>query len=739
MRLFGYEIRKIIQSRNYLLIFFAFLVINGCLLYVGGQKNEMYTAEAYRNLHEDIAGLSEEKAIEELTKQIHLAGFCIEMQMGGDAQELLENFGNAGKDILAAYEKGECLKYTTNPYTEQQLLQRVLNEYKHCQGYQEYLDGIQTAAKHMEKLAALQGVSGYNFRNVKKTAKVFSGRTADGVRPGPALGIENAANPDATDYLIILFLFLVVMALLMREKEQQRLLLTRTTMNGRTRLGTEKLLAGFAIGGMTVVCFYGTNLFLCGWMYGLGDLTRKIQSLEMYRSCPFQGTVLEYYVLLVLGKVLVCCLFVSIFYLAAVCCQTSIGMYISMVAVVGAEVLLYFFSRGSAFLFNLRKLNLITFLKTNSVLSVYQNLNMWGKPVNLQVLFWCMVFGGTILLSGISVIVFARQKGVASVSSRWRWLQRFMHLPMHKNLFVHECYKIFWQGKVAVVLVLFAVAVWYYYKPIEQHFAGTEERYYHYYMTKYEGAYTSEKRQDIENAISSLDEQEMEILLNPSEDALANEMRLQSITVKRTALYQVLERAEYLSKTENGDFVYDEGYRLLIGHALAEKKDYTLALQMVLVMIICLVGVYGIEYETGMVGLVASYARGRRELACRKYLIAILIATIIYGLTYAPYFFNVLHAYGTKMIDTPAYSLPELARFSISLRWYLILVCAIRYVGCLLASSFVLWVTRRVKRISVAIALCTAVLIMPILFALLGVWGSVFFLWNPFWKAKLWK
>lgn len=738
VRLIGYEFRKIAQNRKYLFIFLVLLLLNGSVLYLDTQKKAIYTASAYRSLHEDIEEISIEEAVAVLVKNMKLADYCVEMQLGADEQDLMEKMGEEGDEILAAYKNGDCPRYTDNPYAEQQLFRRVLAEYRHCEGYQKYLDGIQNSAKQMEKLAELQGLEGYHYLNVKKTAKKFSGSTADGVRTGPTLGIEYALNADFTDYSILLFVFLAVLVLMMREKEQQQLLLSRTTMKGRGQLGGGKLLAGFAISGLTVVCFYGANLLLYGGLYGLGDLTRKIQSLERYRSCPFQVAVWEYIVLFVLAKILVCWLFSGIFSLAAVCARNSIGLYLSVLAVLGVESIIYFFARGSVLFFNLRKLNIIAFLKTNSVLEAYQNLNVGGVPVNYQMMFAYVVFGGIVLVSGISVMIFAHQKGVHLVSSRGEKLTRFLHLPMHRNLFIHECYKILWQGKVALIIAGLAVAVWYFYKPIEQRFPGPEERYYHLYMTKYEGRYTKEKHEDIKNSISSLDEQEMEILLHPSEDTTADEMRLQSILVKRTALYQVLERAEYLSETEQGAFVYEDGYRLLTGHPSGKGKNYTLALQMVLVTIICLAGIYGIEYETGMARLVASYARGRRELACRKLFIALLVATVIYGLTYAPYFYNVLHAYGTTMLGAPAYSLPELGKYSISLKWYLILVCTVRYIGVILAVGFILWVTCRVKRTSVVIALSTAVFIMPILLALLNVWGADFFLWNPFWNGRLW-
>lgn len=721
------------------MILCALLCINGCLIVINSGRGD-YTPEAYREAYGDLNELSAEETVVNLTKALRLADFSLEIMFGADSSELSETYGEEVSMLLSEYEQGKGARYTHNLYLERILLREILQENKHCLEYQQYLDGIQKSAELMERLVVLQGKDrrGFHYRNVKKTAQFFEGWTSDGISPGPARGIEKAIDSDITDYLIVLYVFLSVMALVMREKELKQLLITRTTRNGRVRLGMGKLTAAYGIGAVTVICFYTLNLLLLCKLYGFGDLTRRIQSLSVYRSCPLKVSVAMYLVLVLVAKILAVGLWVTVFYLIAVCCASSAGMYLASIAVVGTQALLYYLGKGGALFFLLRKLNLLAFLKTDKVFKAYENLNIFGTPVEYHQLFYCLTIGGTLLLSGISLIIFAGQKGVNSVTSLWGRFTKKLQIPMHENLFIHECYKIFWHGKVFWILGAVAAGTYLYFKPLEVHYSLPEDRFYHNYMTEYEGEYTTAKHLQIENCISELDGLEGNIRMNPSEDSLSDEMRLRTIEMKRTALNRVLERAEYIKTTREGELVYDVGFLLLVGHSSGGKKDYMLALQLLLILVICVVGIYGIEYDTGMAGLAESYRRGRRELAVRKYLVAFLIATIIYMLTYGPYFYNVLHTYGTQMLGAPAYSIPELAGYSMSIGSYLILVCSVRYAGTLAAMAFVLIATKKIKRTSAAVALCTAVLVMPVLFALLGIKGAEYILLNPLLKAKLW-
>lgn len=90
-----------------------------------------------------------------------------------------------------------------------------------------------------------------------------------------------------------------------------------------------------------------------------------------------------------------------------------------------------------------------------------------------------------------------------------------------------------------------------------------------------------------------------EEMANSEGDGVFIMMKYQDILAPQYAFEQVKAHAEYLSTTENGEFVYDSGYKLLTGDESAGNKDLTLGLTAMAMVILCLTYVYAAEYQTG--------------------------------------------------------------------------------------------------------------------------------------------
>ena len=88
--------------------------------------------------------------------------------------------------------------------------------------------------------------------------------------------------------------------------------------------------------------------------------------------------------------------------------------------------------------------------------------------------------------------------------------------------------------------------------------------------------------------------------------------------------------------------------------------------------------VYAAEYQTGANVLLKTSARGREDTFLCKFGIGVSIVTIIFALTYAPYFYNILSAYGTRGINAPACSIEALSNFDISIKTQKI--CYLQYI-----------------------------------------------------------
>jgi hypothetical protein len=186
-----------------------------------------------------------------------------------------------------------------------------------------------------------------------------------------------------------------------------------------------------------------------------------------------------------------------------------------------------------------------------------------------------------------------------------------------------------------------------------------------------------------------------------------------------------------LQKTENGEFVYDSGYKLLTGDESAGNKDLTLGLTAMAMVILCLVYVYSVEFQTGANVLLKTSAKGRKDTFLRKFAIGLIIVTSIYLLTYAPYFYNVLSAYGTRGINAPLCSIEAFSNWNMSIKSYLILISVARYIALVCGMLIIFFLSSKLKSVISTFLACTAVLILPILLSLLGITFFDYVLLNP--------
>jgi hypothetical protein len=258
---------------------------------------------------------------------------------------------------------------------------------------------------------------------------------------------------------------------------------------------------------------------------------------------------------------------------------------------------------------------------------------------------------------------------------------------------LQECYKIFIGGKALLILVAFALAVGFTYEPIKESFGSADEVYYKQYMLKFEGEYTAEKQKMIDEEEQKFADAQSEMaqeLANTDGDSVFVLMKYQDILAPQTAFEQVKAHAEYLQKTENGEFVYDSGYKLLTGDESAGNKDLTLGLTAMAMVILCLVYVYSVEFQTSANVLLKTSAKGREDTFLHKFAIGLIIVTVIYALTYAPYFYNVLSAYGTRRINAPLCSIQAFSNWDMSIKGYLIFISVARYVAlvCAMLNNF---------------------------------------------------
>lgn len=726
MRIYVNELIKAFCRRSTIGIFIALSVLNGVLLWVNDdQKSEFYTAAQYRAAYSDLDGLDTDEAYEKVKEKAVKLRLFEDMSFGMDITDELKEYPNIDvKQLMQEYKSKSFIEYTNNEYSEQELTNDILKESEVCAKYDDYLQSIDTTAKKMTSISLFAEPGTFSYKNIEKTPDDFAHLKGSKLMPAPSKGIQQATGFLATDLIGLLMIMTVIVTIVTREKELNQTLLSRTAFKGRKHLGSAKLFTCFTAAFVVEAMLYSVNFSVSYFRYGFGDMSRQIQSVYDFNGSELKITVLQYIGLFLLAKLVVYCVIAGLIYLVTVISDTSVKVYGILGIALASEAVLYYKIPGASYLSPVKYINIIAFANTKDLFAEYLNLNMFGNPIDYKLVFVISAAVLLIAFSVLAVLIYSRQKAIKSRTKRPSLEKFSIFKGRNTSLFLQECYKIFIGGKVLFILIAFALFTYISYEPMSEHFTGADEIYYKQYMLRFEGEFTDTKTAKIQAESDKFEKAQADMqedLAAANGDELFIMMKYQDILAPQTAFERVKEHADYLSNTENGEFVYDSGYQLLTGGDCAGNKDITMALTAMAMIICCLTYVYSIEYQTGASVLLKTSKRGRFCVFVYKVWIGAIIVTIIYILTYVPYYYNVLNTYGLRGINAPAYSMEHLKQFGISIKWYLIIILAMRFIALIIAMLIIYYLSSVLKSFVSALLTSTAVLVLPLLLSLLGI------------------
>ena len=716
--IFVNELIKAFCKRTTIAIFAVLLLLNGVLLYINETKQTLeYTPEQYKAAYQTLEGLDTHVAFERISQKKSELELIQRLSFGEDISQ--ENCN--AEELLKSYKNKDYLEFTNDIYPEIELTDRLFEEISACENYDSYLENIDSTARKMTGISLFADPDSFSYKNIARTPADFAHLKGSKLTAAPSKGVSMATGFLATDLIAMLMIMTVVVTIVTREKELDQITLSRTTYKGRMPLGIAKLFTCFAAAIVAEILLYGVNFAVSYFTYGFGNLSRQIQSVYEFNGSILKISVLQYFALFLVAKLAVYCVFSAIIYLVTVVSNTAVKVYGILIITIAAEAVLYSTIPSTSYLCLLRYINILAYANTKDLFASYLNLNIFGKPVNYMAVF---VSSAIVLLFVISMLIFSKQRVIKSRTRKFSLARFTIFKGRTTNLFLQECYKVFIGGKALLILMAFAIITAVSYSPISESFSSADDVYYKQYMLKFEGEYTAEKQKMIDAEAQKFADTQMKMseeMANSDGDGILIMMKYQDILAPQYAFEAVKAHAEYLQTTEDGQFVYDSGYKLLTGGEIAGNKDLTLGLTAMAMVILCLTYVYAVEYQTGANVLLKTSARGREDTFLCKFGIGVIIVTMIFALTYVPYFYNVLSAYGTRGINAPACSIESLSNFDISIKSHLILISLGRYLALLCAMLLIYFLSAKLKSVISTFLAATAVLILPILLALLGI------------------
>lgn len=677
--LFFNEVKKTFGKRTFL-IFAAVCFLSGIFL-VTGEKNRGYVflAQDYKEFYE-------------------------RPEMNGSKEEALS--------YIAGLDTGEI----TAGYF---LLSYVKSEVNDTLGYMDYRENIIASADRLSKLPIFSDADGFSCLNMEKTAEVYVGLPEITTVPGPGRGVVMASGYTGSVLFGIVFMIYIIFALVVREKEIGTLNLTRTTLKGHKSHGGSKLLVCLTLAFISVTVLELINWVLAGYMYGLGDLSRPIQSVPEYMTCVFEINVLEFALITVLFRILFVLMITVMVFFFACAGKTYLSLLLYLAAVFGAEGILYFIVSGNSIFGLLKYMNLFSGADTGFLFGDYINLNILGKPI------WYLpvYIGFTVLLLAVFCLL-----GVTAYDRISSTLGRSFRigadiLPVKSlSIFLQECFRYLFCEKAILIVLAFLMFRAVTFQPVREMFSMPEDIYYKQYMLQLSGLYSEEKEREIGKeweAYEAIQEEYRENIVLTEDETIKNLMssKYQEETKKYAVLDRVESKGRYL-KENGGAFVYEQGYRILTNDTPGEKDNCLLSVMAALLMLICAVFMYAPDYQSGVDRIVKTTAKGRKSLFIRREVLGTVILLLTFLITYIPFLVSVLNAYGTSGFSYPACSLSHLNWVPawISIRGYLILLSIVRFVILWLEMNLVYLISTKVRSISYTLIIGAALFVVPLAF-----------------------
>lgn len=403
MKVATIELRKLFSNRIFVLILSAVLILNGYLMFRTANTSD---TSDYNKIYSELEDkLSDDEKLQYFDERI-------------------TNSTNGNYD------------YNWNVFYE------LANECYAIVHYKEYLDSIDSQAASLKNVSIFSKSTTFNYRSIIKTPAAYD--NVRNVKPyfDVSKGINLALDNGFTDILCGFILLFAVLTLMTSDREQGMSALLFPLKRGRGYLLFSKLATLAVTIFLLVLLVYSENLVISSVVYGLGDISRPIQSLNGFIGCNLKISVAEYLVLFAVFKFSAFFSIGAVLSLIAIMTKNTISFYGISAFVISTEGLLYSLIHPLSIYSIFKYINLISFTKVNNIFCNYKNINFWEYPIPLIPTSLAAVILIVIISSVLSVYFYVKKRNLEfrKISLKLNLLKRnkvhsALYYTFNKSLF----------------------------------------------------------------------------------------------------------------------------------------------------------------------------------------------------------------------------------------------------------------------------------------------------------------
>lgn len=751
-RLTRAELAKVWRSRVFLLLLAGLLAANLFLLWVVTNPLQgAYSSHAYRTLNSRLAGLSMKEKYSFLNEELHrveslaIIDGVLRMEAynnGTPDSYSRERYAAEFADFYDTYKAKDYLTYNDTLAKEYKFLQKMQAECETVYGYDAFLDGVGEKAKQLSGISIFaESADGYDMKNISETAAAYEDMRGIPIDYTPQMGLFTALDFSLTDVIAVFAMLLIATVLVRSERDSGLLNIIRATPAGRLKTARAKLFSlAVSLAGVLAL-LYGVNLLYCGGVYGLGNLSRSIQSVPALMRSTLLLNVGQYIGLFLFTKwlaALVAGVWVMLCMLVA---KRAFGGTLGALSLLGLNLLIRTVIPATSRLNVFKYANLVSLLRTNELIGGYRNLYWFSSPVSIVLVEGIMAAGCFVLFTALFCRAFAywqlRTAGRFTLPRALSFLA-FWKRARKKRAVVTSVQRTEWRKLLlmngALIFVLLFAGYQVYAALTTQSYIDADEIYYSYYIKQVQGPVTQEKidrMQTMWEEFRPLVQLEADLRAGKvtSEQYQAMMGAYANLQQKYNAYNRVLAKLEYFKTHPRAQFVYESGYLKLFD--TADKHDVTDALLASLLCVLCCAGFFAMERQSGMERVLAATPLGRTATVKAKLRCANWLCAALALLSVLPRVWTTLRDYGLGAFFAPTYSMAEFdGTPEIPLFFLLLLFPLARWVALRLVAGVTLVLSQRLGNLFSALFAGGIIFSLPLLLSMSGLasarWLSVY-------------
>lgn len=683
MILIGYEIGKLFSKKLFPACLILFLLANVFVLYhaqINDYPHQLIKENQlmYDGYLEKTERLTNKEAKAMLEKEINILTIVEDLKLYEEMEEENKVFFKYLIDqhkVNSPVEYKKALKIKdeiTDGNEVISLLQDIQNKVEYIGEYDTFIGEMQSRADKQLTFAIFSKPGTFSYNNIEKTPLDFQKLKGIELKAGNDLALETSTNFPLTDFMVFALIILMCISLFTYEKEKGLYNLVRSTRYGRFSTIVSKLVVVVVFTVAISIVYYSSSILTCGFYSGFGDLSRNIQSAEMFLNCNLELTVGRYLVLWIIGKIVVMCTVSLLLALVFVVIKNTSLVFVTVGGVMVTEYTLYITIDSNSLFNHVKYINFFYMLNGNNIFGNYMNLNFFSVPINYT--FVCILF--LLIISFISLIIsctmFVKENQVAgnlSLPIIQNIREKFSKTSGSVKIINGESFKHYKGSFVAFALIFLTFYAYNTYTTdIDIVYQNASESAYSEYMEILQGELTQGKVNFIKQEQKHLANVKKDISKVKKDKTLSENEKQAKLAglkyildSKGEALEVIKEQKDYIVNVgerinEKPKFVNKLIYSRLLRNAPREWEYFTLLL---LLMIFSASNLFSYEHKKGMANLIRCNRKGKLPLIVSKITVLFITATVGYILIYLPYLLNYIKTFESATLTAPLIFIPD--------------------------------------------------------------------------------